>query len=167
MTSGFAQEPDEQETKTGFSFAIGARADGGNVAQVVVERVASAEKKRGVFPIAKARVPVATGIAVRFEQIEVNVLDEIPTALTVLVKATSIQMRRLSLYAPGDPVPRLMAEEAFVSAPGEWTLKRVLLADRPSATECKLLWGKGVPRLAFARGKTLEFTELLAERGKP
>lgn len=163
-----AQESDPEDAKTGFSFVIGARGDGGgNVAQVVVEKVAPPEKKRGVFLVAKATAPVATGIAVRFEQIEAKALDEIPAAVKAFAKASSIQMRRLALYAPGDPVPRLMADEALATAPGEWTLKRVLLADRPSAPECKLVWNKGVPRLAFARGKFLEFTELLAARGKP
>lgn len=71
-------------------------------------------------------------------------------------------MQRLALYAPGDPVPRLMAEEVVVRTPGEWVLKGVLLADRPSENTCRLLWNKGEAKLTFAKGKTLGFDDLLA-----
>ena len=61
-------------------------------------------------------------------------------------------------------MPRLMAEEAVVRAPGEWLLKGVLLSDRPSETQCRLVWNKGEARLAFAKGKTLGLRDLLAAR---
>ena len=160
-------EGDPKETRAGINFPIGLQEDGGAVARVVVEQVLQPEKKRGILPPMKSPVPVATGIAVRFEKLDAAALDEIPGAVKALAKTATFQMRRLSFFAPGDPVPRLMADEVVVKAPGIWNLKRVLLADRPSVAECRLVWASGPPRLAFAGGRSLELNDLLSTKGWP
>ena len=147
-----------------YRFSIGSSGDKTPTAFVAVEQVLPPEKKRTVIKLSKDAVPIVRGIAVRFEQIEPAALDELPQAIQSLAKTPRFQMQRLALYAPGDPVPRLMAEEVVVRAPGDWILKGVLLADRPSETTCRLLWNKGEAKLAFAKGKTLGFGDLLANR---
>ncbi len=151
----------------GINFPIGLQGDGCAVAQVAVEQVSQPDKKRSIFNPMRPVVPVATGIAVRFEKLEAAALDEIPGAVKALVKTASFQMRRLSFFAPGDPVPRLMADEVVVKAPGIWNLKRVLLADRPSVPECRLVWINGPPRLALSGGRSLELNDLLAAKDRP
>lgn len=157
-----------QAAERGFEFEVGETAGRGPVAIVAVEQLVQPEKK-GRFFRAKEIAPVAMGVAVRFQELEVAALDEIPPTVQARTNAQKVQMRRVALYAPGDPVPRLMAEEALVLAKGEWALKKVLLADRPSAPECRLIWGNGTePRLAFLRSKkTLPLSELLASRDAP
>ena len=155
---------EDADARKSLNFAIGVQPEGGTVAQVVVEDVVRPEARRGLLKIIRNPAPVVTGVAVRFEQIEAGALDEIPPVIKALTKAQAVQWRRLSFYAPGDPVPRLMADEVLVKAPGEWRLKRVLLADRPSAPECKLVWSRGQARLAFPGGEALVFKDLLAPR---
>jgi hypothetical protein len=152
------------EEKTRYQFTIGVAGDKGPAARVAVEELVVPEKRRTLLKLSKEALPVARGIAVRFEQLEAAALDELPAAVQAIAKTAHVQMQRLAFFAPGDPVPRLMAEEAVVRAPGEWILKGVLLADRPSENECRLVWNKGVARLALAKGKTLEFSDLLAAR---
>jgi len=153
---------------SGFGFEVGEAAGRGRVASVEVEQLVKPEKKARFFK-GKETAPVAVGVAVRFQELDVEALDEIPPVVQARTNFQKVQMRRLALYAPGDPVPRLMAEEAVVLSKGEWALKKVLLADRPSAPECRLVWGNGSePRLAFLRSKkTLPLSELLASRGAP
>ncbi len=147
-------------TSKALQFEIGAQGDRGPAAQVAVDKLVKPQK-RGLFRVA---APVATGIAVRFEQLEVAALDEIPPAVQAFANTRRVHLRRLALFAPGDPVPRLMADEAVVRARGEWILKRVLLADRPSAAECRLTWKNGVAKLTFPKGATLGVKDLLAVR---
>lgn len=164
FVGGVCAGEEEEEVKSGFSFAIGTRNEAGTVAQVVVQEVAPAEGRRGLLKMMKPAPLVFRGVAVRFEQVEAEALDEIPAVLKAFGKNPAFQLRRLSFYAPGDPVPRLIADEALTNVRGEWVLRRVLMADRPSAAECKLVWGKGPPRLAFAKGNSLAFSELLGPR---
>jgi hypothetical protein len=147
-----------------YRFSIGSAGDKAPAAFVAVEQVLPPEKKRTLIKLSKDAAPVVRGIAVRFEQIEAAALDELPQAVQLLAKTSRFQMQRLAFYAPGDPVPRLMAEEVIVRAPGDWILKGVLLADRPSESTCRLSWNKGEAKLAFAKGKTLGFQDLLANR---
>jgi hypothetical protein len=61
-----------------------------------------------------------------------------------------------------------MAEEATFLSSGEWLLKRVLLADRPAAKECKLVWKPGEePVLSMAKGNALALNSLLAPPKAP
>jgi hypothetical protein len=147
-----------------YSFDIGKVADHGAAAQVAVEEVVHPEKKRGLLKLPRAAISIVRGISVRFERIQGTALDEIPAVIHALAKTTRVQMHRVAFFAPGDPVPRLMAAEVVVHSRGEWILKGVLVPDRPSIPECRLLWNKGEPRLAFARGATVELNELLAAR---
>jgi len=153
-----------QEPEAPYSFEIGTITDRGAAAQVAVDEVVHPEKKRRLFKLPKAALPIVRGISVRFERIQAAALDEIPAAIQALAKNTRVQMQRVALFAPGDPVPRLMATEAVVHSRGEWILKGVLLADRPSIPECRLVWNKGEARLAFASGNSIELKELLAAR---
>lgn len=153
-----------QGTEPGYNFDIGRIADHGAAAQVVVEEVVHPQKKGRLLRLPKAVLPIVRGISVRFERIHAAALDEIPEAIQALAKTTRVQMQRVAFFAPGDPVPRLMADEAVVRSRGEWILKGVLLADRPSVPECRLVWNKGEARLAFSKGNTLGFGELLAAK---
>lgn len=150
--------------KDGYRFNIGNLGEKGPAAVVAVDQVVLPAKKATLLKLAKQPVPVVRGIAVRFEHVQVHALDELPAAVQALTKTSRFQMQRVAFFAPGDPVPRLMAEEAVVRAPGEWLLKGVLLSDRPSQTQCRLVWNKGEARLAFAKGKTLGLKSLLAAR---
>ena len=164
VLTGQAAEIAGGEDKNGYRFTIGNAGDKGPAATVAVEQVLPPEKKRTLIRLSKEPLPVVRGIAVRFEQVEAAALDELPAAVQALAKTPRFQMQRVAFFAPGDPVPRLMAEEAVVRAPGEWLLKGVLLSDRPSERECRLVWNKGVAKLAFPKGKTLGFDDLLAVR---
>jgi len=159
LTHGFGQG-----TEPGYNFDIGRIAEQGAAAQVAVEEVVHPEKKGRLLRLPKAVLPIVRGISVRFERIHAAALDEIPAAVQALAKTTRVQMQRVAFFAPGDPVPRLMAAEAVVRSPGEWILKGVLLEGRPSVPECRLVWNKGEARLAFSKGKTLGFGELLAAK---
>jgi hypothetical protein len=154
--------------EAGFEFEVGAALGREPVASVEVEQFMRPEKKSGLFKGREAAV-VAVGVAVRFQKLAMEALDEIPHVVRARTNFQKVQMRRLALYAPGDPVPRLMAEEAVVLSNGVWALKKVLLADRPSAPECRLVWGKGSePGVTFLRSKkTLPLSELLASRRAP
>lgn len=159
-----AAEGLEAAVQSGYRFNIGNSGDNGPVATVAVEQVVVPEKKRTLLKLGKEPVPVVRGIAVRFEHVQAGALDELPAAVQALAKTARVQMQRVAFFAPGDPVPRLMAEEAVVLAPGEWVLKGVLLSDRPSETQCRLVWNKGEARLSFAKGKSLGLQALLAVR---
>jgi hypothetical protein len=146
-----------------LEFAIGEGQGEAAVASVTVQQVVAAPKKRTLLPGAGKPVSIADGVAVRFALLKTNALAEMPAALRTLSKSARLQMRRLALFAPGDPVPRLMAEEATFLDSGEWLLKRVLLADRPAAKECKLVWKPGEePFLSLAKGNSLALQSLLA-----
>jgi hypothetical protein len=146
-----------------LEFAIGEVEGEEPAASVTVQQVVAAPKKRTLLPGGNKPVAIADGVAVRFALLNPKALAEMPGALRALSKSTRLQMRRLALFAPGDPVPRLMAEEATFLASGEWLLRRVLLADRPAAKECKLVWKTGEePFLSLAKGNSLALTSLLA-----
>jgi hypothetical protein len=146
-----------------LQFAIGEVEGEAPAANVTVQQVVAAPKKRTLLPKSNQPVSIADGVAVRFALLNTHALAEMPATLRTLAKSTRLQMRRLALFAPGDPVPRLMAEEATFLASGEWLLKRVLLADRPAAKECKLVWKPGEePVLSLSKGNSLALNSLLA-----
>ena len=151
-----------------LEFAIGEVDGEPPAASVTVQQVVAAPKKRSLLPRGDQPASIAHGVAVRFAQLKTGALLEVPDALRSLSKTTRLQLRRLALFAPGDPVPRLMAEEATFLASGEWLLKRVLLADRPAAKECKLVWKPGEePVLALAKGNSLALHSLLSPPKAP
>lgn len=151
-----------------LEFAIGEVEGEAPAASVTVQQVVAAPKKRTLLPNSNHPVSIADGVAVRFALLKTSALSEMPATLRALSKTTRLQMRRLALFAPGDPVPRLMAEEATFLASGEWLLKRVLLADRPAAKECKLVWKPGEePVLTLAKGNSLALNSLLAPPKAP
>jgi hypothetical protein len=151
-----------------LEFALGGVEGDAPAANVTVQQMVAAPKKRTLLPRADKPVSIADGVAVRFSLLRTNALAEMPATLRALSKSTRLQMRRLALFAPGDPVPRLMAEEATFLASGEWLLKRVLLADRPAAKECKLVWKPGdEPFLWLDKGNSLALASLLAPPEAP
>jgi hypothetical protein len=151
-----------------LEFALGAAGGETPVANVTVQQVVAAPKKKALLLKSNKTGQIADGVAVRFAMLKTRVLAEMPAALRTLSNSPNLQMRRLSLFAPGDPVPRLMAEEATFLNSGEWLLKRVLLADRPAAKECKLVWKPGQePVLSLAKGNSLALNSLLASNETP
>jgi hypothetical protein len=157
-----------ESSPRGLEFALGGADGEAPVASVTVQQVVAAPKKRGLLPTSNKPVSIADGVAVRFALLKTDALAEMPATLRALSKNARLQMRRLALFAPGDPVPRLMAEEATFLSSGEWLLKRVLLADRPAAKECKLVWKPGEePVLSMAKGNALALNSLLAPPKAP
>jgi hypothetical protein len=151
-----------------LEFALGEEPGEAPVANVTVQQVLAAPKKRSLLPTKSKPMSIADGVAVRFAQLKTHALAEMPATLRTLSKSARLQMRRLALFAPGDPVPRLMAEEATFLDSGDWLLKRVLLADRPAAKECKLVWKPGEePFLSLAKGNSLALESLLAPPQAP
>lgn len=151
-----------------LEFVIGEVQGEAPAANVTVQKLVPAPKKRSLLPSAAKPFSIAEGVAVRFALLKTNALAEMPATLRTLSKTARLQMKRLALFAPGDPVPRLMAEEATFLSSGEWLLKRVLLADRPSAKECKLVWKPGEePVLALAKGNSLALQSLLGPPQAP
>jgi hypothetical protein len=151
-----------------LEFVIGGVPGEVPAANVTVQQVVPAPRKRSLLPTTGKPVSIADGVAVRFALLKTNALAEMPATLRTLSKTARLQMRRLAFFAPGDPVPRLMAEEATFLSSGEWLLKRVLLADRPAAKECKLVWKPGEePVLTLAKGNSLALQSLLAPPQAP
>ena len=151
-----------------LEFALGAAGGESAVANVTVQQLVAAPKKKALLLKSNKTGSIASGVAVRFALLKTRVLAEMPAALRSLSNSPNLQMHRFSLFAPGDPVPRLMAEEATFLDSGEWLLKRVLLADRPAAKECKLVWKPGQePVLSLAKGNSLALASLLAANETP
>lgn len=151
-----------------LTFPVGQAEGSAPAARVTVEKVVQMRKKQSIFQ-PKTLAQVACGIAVHFEQPSAAALAEIPAAVRALgiisAKSKRLFFKRLAIFAPGDPVPRLMADEALVGPKGEWVLKRALFADRRGASDCRLVWGKdGEAKFTFAKGEAVEFHALLAER---
>lgn len=168
LLAGHAFGAGAQSPPGRLEFSLGGAEGSAPAASVTVQQVVAAPKKRTILPAADKPVSIADGVAVRFALLNPHALAEMPAVLRTLSKSARLQMRRLALFAPGDPVPRLMAEEATFLTSGEWLLKRVLLADRPAAKECKLVWRPGEePVLAITKGNSLALTSLLAPPNAP
>ncbi|MEI6870789.1 MAG: hypothetical protein WCL08_00765 [Verrucomicrobiota bacterium] len=164
----FSCEVSAETVTQPLTFPIGKAEGAAPAAQVTVEKVVQMRKKQSMFR-PKIMAQVACGIAVRFEQPSAAAFAEIPAAVRALgivsAKSKQLFLKRLAIFAPGDPVPRLMADEALVDAKGEWILKRALFADRRGAADCRLVWGKdGEAKFTFPKGNAVEFNALLAER---
>ena len=154
-------------------FSLGESGERPPAATVTVKEVVTAPKKRTLLSntlLAKTNKtePVLREVSVRFAELKLHVLFELPETLRSLQPAPRLQIQRLALFAPGEPVPRLMAEEALEQASGDWLLKRVLLADRPSAKECRLILRAGVePKLALSKDRVLALNSLMASVQTP
>ena len=169
LLCGTAASPGAVAPAGRLEFAIGEVDGEAPAASVTVQQMVDAPKKRTLLPRSNQQASIADGVAVRFALLKTGALLEMPAAVRALSKTTRLQMRRLALFAPGDPVPRLMAEEATFLASGEWLLKRVLLADRPAAKECKLIWKQGEegPVLSLPKGNSLALNSLLSPPKAP
>ena len=168
LLCGTTASPGAVSPPAKLEFAIGEVDGEAPAASVTVQQMVAAPKKRTLLPGSNQPVSIADGVAVRFALLKTGALSEMPAVLRALSKTTRLQMRRLALFAPGDPVPRLMAEEATFLASGEWLLKRVLLADRPSAKECKLVWKPGEEAvLSLPKGNSLALNSLLSPPKAP
>jgi hypothetical protein len=167
--NGFSRVATAQTPSQALSFPIGQMEGAAPAAQVTVEKVVPIRKKRSLLHPRASVAQVAFGIAVRFEQPRAAALAEIPETLRSLIKFSAkskiFLIRRLAIFAPGDPVPRLMADEAHVSPKGEWIFKRALFFDRRGAADCRLVWDKaGEAKFTFPKGSPLEFSNLLADK---
>jgi len=167
--NGFSRAATAQTPTQPLSFPIGQVEGAAPAAQVTVEKVVPMRKKRSFLHPAATVAQVAVGIAVRFEQPNAAALAEIPETVRSLVKFSAkskhLLIKRLAIFAPGDPVPRLMVDEAHVGSKGEWVFKRALFSDRRGASDCRLVWDKtGEAKFTFSKGSPLDFSNLLADK---
>ena len=167
--NGFSRVASAQTPTQALTFPIGQVDGAAPAAQVTVEKVVPMRKKRSFFHPAATVAQVAFGIAVRFEQPSAAALAEIPETVRTLAKFSAkskhLLLKRLSIFAPGDPVPRLMADEAHMGPKGEWVFKRAFFSDRRGASDCLLVWDKtGEAKFTFAKGSPLGFSNLLADK---
>lgn len=141
------------------------------VAEVTVERIAKDTHKKSLSEIMRLdwfSGIIAEGVSVRFERLNLQSLPSVPAKLCTLAKVKRLEIHHLSIYAPGDSVPRLIAGEVQTRPDGTWTLKRVLLAGRPSMNNCTLnITTEGELRIATPLGKSLALRTLLTEIDNP
>ena len=152
-------------------FPLTSKDDKETVAEVTVERIAKDTHKKTLSEIMRFdwfSGVVADGVSVRFQRLNIQALPGLPEKLRALAKVKRIEIHHLSIYAPGDSVPRLIAGEVETRPDGTWSLKRVLLADRASMNNCTLsISVDGEIRIATALGKPLALRSLLTEIDNP
>jgi hypothetical protein len=141
------------------------------VATVTVERIAKDSQRKSLSEIVRLdwSTPfIAEGVSVRFERLELQPLPSLFEKLRTLANVKRLEIRHLTLYAPGDSVPRLIANEVETRPDGGWTLKGVLLAGRPSMKNCVLNVGE-TGELCVTAGfkKPLVLQALMAEVDNP
>ncbi len=141
------------------------------VAEVSVERIAKETRKRTISEIMRLdwfSGIIAEGVTVRFQRMDLQALPSVPEKIRALAKVKRLEIHHLSIYAPGDSVPRLIAGEVEMRPDSTWSLKRVLLAGRSSMNNCTLRVGAdGEIRISTALGKPLALRALLSEIDNP
>lgn len=141
------------------------------VATVTVERIAKDSQRKSLSEIVRldwSKSFVAEGVSVRFERLDLQPLPSLVEKLRTLANVKRLEIRNLTLYAPGDSVPRLIANEVEARPDGGWTLKGVLLAGRPSMNNCVLSTGEtGELRITAGLKKPLLLQSLMAEVDNP
>ncbi len=141
------------------------------VANVTVERIAKDSQRKSLSEIVRldwSTSFVAEGVSVRFERLDLQPLTGLIEKLRTLANVKRLEIRNLTLYAPGDSVPRLIANEVEARPDGGWTLKGVLLAGRPSMNNCVLSIGEtGELRITAGMKKPLTLQSLMAEVDNP
>ena len=156
---------------TNLRFPLGSKTDAPAVATVTVERIAKDTQRKSLSELIRFDwFPgfIAEGVSVRFERLDLQPLPGLLEKLRTLAKVKRLEIRHLSLYAPGDSVPRLIAGEVETRPDGGWTLKRVLLAGHPSMNNCVLSVGtEGELRIAAGLRKPVALRSLLSEADTP
>ena len=154
-----------------LKFPLVMKAGATSVANVTVERIAKDSQRKSLSEIVRldwSTSFVAEGVTVRFERLDLQPLLGIVEKLRALANVKRLEIRNLTLYAPGDSVPRLIANEVEARPDGGWTLKGVLLAGRPSMNNCVLSIDEaGELRLTAGMKKPLQLQSLMSEVDNP
>jgi hypothetical protein len=141
------------------------------VANVTVERIAKDSQRKSLSEIVRldwSTSFIAEGVTVRFERLDLQPLLGLVEKLRTLANVKRLEIRNLALYAPGDSVPRLIANEVEARTDGGWALKGVLLAGRPSMNNCVLSIDEtGELRLTAGMKKPLLLQSLMSEVDNP
>lgn len=166
------QKPGPEATiAENLRFPLTAKDQQDAVAVVSVERIAKETRKKSLSEIMRFdwfSGIIAEGVSVRFERLNLQLLHSLPEKIRTLAKVKRLEIHHLSIYAPGDSVPRLIAGEVETRPDGTWSLRRVLLAGRPSMNNCTLsISAEGEIRIATALGKPLALRSLLTEIDNP
>ena len=170
-----SQNPGKPQTP-GFvaknlKFPLATKAGAPSVATVTVERIAKDSQRKSLSEIVRldwSTSFVAEGVSVRFERLDLQPLPGLVEKLRALANVKRLEIRNLTLYAPGDSVPRLIANEVEARPDGGWTLKGVLLAGRPSMKNCVLSIGEtGELCITAGMKKPLALQSVMAEVDNP
>ena len=107
---------------SGLQFPVGQPADQPS-AKVAIEEVIQGAQKRGFLKIALLPLASANGVQIRFLRPDPAVFLEITATLRALTKLEAQELNRIEIFAPGDPIPRFVAEQAS-PRPDAWSFKR-------------------------------------------
>jgi hypothetical protein len=127
---------------SGLQFPVGQPAEQTS-AKVAIEEVIQGAQKRGFLKIALLPLASANGVQVHFLRPDPAVFLEITDTLRALTKLDAQEFNRIELFAPGETVPRFVAEQASPT-PGGWTFKRA----RFHSSACDI----GVPECFLSLG---------------
>jgi hypothetical protein len=108
---------------SGLQFPVGQPADQ-PAAKVSIAEITQGAQKRGFLKIALLPQVAATGVQIHFLRPDPSVFLEISETLRSLSKLDAQEFHRIECFAPGDPLPRLVAEQASPTPDG-WTFKKV------------------------------------------
>jgi hypothetical protein len=154
-----------------LKFPLAPKAGAPAVANVTVERIAKDSERKTLSEIVSldwSSIFIAEGVSVRFERVDLKPLPGLVEKLRTLANVKRLEIRHLTLYAPGDSVPRLIANEVEARPDGGWTLKGVLLAGRPSMNNCVLSVGEtGELRITAGMKKPVLLQSLMTEVDNP
>ena len=176
LAAAAASQNPEKPQSPGFvaknlKFPLSTKAGAPAVATVTVERIAKDSQRKSLSEIVRldwSTSFVAEGVSVRFERLDLQPLPGLVEKLRALANVKRLEIRNLTLYAPGDSVPRLIASEVEARPDGGWTLKGVLLAGRPSISNCVLSVAEtGALSITAGMKKPLVLQSLMAEVDNP
>jgi hypothetical protein len=109
-------------------------------AKVEIEEVVQGAQKRGFLRVALLPLAAANGVQIHFFRPDPSVFQEITDTLRSLTQLDAQEFHWLQVFAPGDPVPRFVAEEASSHSDG-WTFKKARFhcgVSSVSVLECTL-----------------------------
>ena len=124
---------------SGLQFPVGQPADQPS-AKVAIEEVVQGAQKRGFLRIALLPLAAANGVQIRFLRADPSAFLEITDTLRSLTKLEAQEFNRIEIFAPGDPIPRFVAEQASPKA-DSWVFKRARFhsgASTIAIPECSL-----------------------------
>jgi hypothetical protein len=118
---------------SGLQFPVGQPADQ-PAAKVAIAEITQGAQKRGFLKIALLPLVVANGLQIRFLRPDPTVFAEVSETLHSFTKLNAQEFTRIECFAPEDPAPRLLAEQAS-PGPERWTFRKVRLRTASSAIE--------------------------------